>query len=61
MAPLCGVGSDLLTSLSFWLSSVFGAPAAALLLDLTVMVFQRMFKPRPSQILQVCVEHAGRA
>jgi len=53
LAPLCGLHRDLMGSGSFWLSAVFGAPAAALLLDYTIMVFQRLFRPRASQLLQV--------
>lgn len=53
LAPLCGLGQELLGSSRFWLSSVLGAPAAALLLDLALLTFQRQFKPRASQILQV--------
>jgi hypothetical protein len=45
----------------FWASAVFGAPAVALTLDLAILVFQRQFKPRPSQILQVrCLYHMVR-
>jgi hypothetical protein len=53
LAPLCGLGPELLGSAGFWLSAVIGAPALALTLDLAIMIFQRTFKPRPSQILQV--------
>lgn len=53
LAPLCGLGPELLGSAGFWLSAVIGAPALALSLDLAIMIFQRTFKPRPSQILQV--------
>lgn len=54
LAPLCGLGPEVLASAGFWLSAVLGAPAAALLLDLALLTFQRQFKPRASQILQVC-------
>jgi hypothetical protein len=43
----------MLAQAGFWFSAVFGAPAAALTLDLAIMIFQRQFNPRPSQILQV--------
>lgn len=52
LAPLCGLGSELLGSSGFWLGAVIGAPAAALLLDYTILVFQRQFAPRASQLLQ---------
>jgi hypothetical protein len=53
LAPLCGLNQDLLGSSSFWLAAVLGGPAAALLVDYTIMVFQRLVRPRASQLLQV--------
>jgi hypothetical protein len=51
--PLCGLGPELLGSAGFWLGAVLGAPAAALLADYAIMVFQRLVAPRASQLLQV--------
>jgi hypothetical protein len=53
--PLCGLGPELLGSAGFWLGAVIGAPAAALLADYAIMVFQRQMSPRASQLLQVGV------
>ncbi|KAF6252040.1 hypothetical protein COO60DRAFT_1463913 [Scenedesmus sp. NREL 46B-D3] len=50
--PLCGLGPELLGSAGFWLGAVLGAPAAALLADYAIMVFQRLVAPRASQLLQ---------
>ncbi|KIY97562.1 phospholipid-translocating ATPase [Monoraphidium neglectum] len=52
LAPLCGLGAGLLGTPVFWAGAVLAAPAAALLADFTLMVFQRALAPRPSQILQ---------
>ena len=52
LAPLCGLGQAVLGAPQFWLSAVICAPAAALLLDYTLAVFQRQLAPRASQLLQ---------
>jgi hypothetical protein len=51
--PLCGLGPELLGSAGFWLGAVVLAPAAALLADYAILVFQRLVAPRASQLLQV--------
>jgi hypothetical protein len=50
---LCGLGPELLGSAGFWLGAVVLAPAAALLADYAILVFQRLVAPRASQLLQV--------
>jgi hypothetical protein len=37
----------------FWLSAVLAAPVLSLLLDLSLLTYQRQFRPMPFQILQV--------
>lgn len=61
LAPLHGLHKLLLGSGRFWLTAIIGAPAAALLLDFTVLVFQRQFAPKGSQILQEYEKRLGTA
>lgn len=52
-ADMSAMAERLYASPRFWLAGVLLAPAMSLLLDLALDMYQRTFRPKPYQILQV--------